>query len=142
MAQSSFAGVSLDAWEQDLWRIDVVAGTEGLSPGRTQNAGIDAKQSTQFCGGVRHERRQHPGQCPDNLQKVMQDFADPRLLAQIFDQGERRGLNDITIGMIERRPDGFQSAMKLQICHMAVEISFSLSKLGAELAIFCGPFGA
>src|SRR5262245_41470967 len=70
---------------------------------------------------------------------MMKNFTDPSLLRRIFKQRKRRGLNYISVGMVDGRPNRLQRTMKLQLCHETMKIHHGLGKSLFERPVFFCP---
>jgi len=90
-----------------------VAGNESLTPRHSQSIVAQRQQHAQLSRRVGHERREQTRQSSYRFEQMMQYFADASLFFWIFDYRERRSLDDVTIRVIEGRPDGLQGAMEL-----------------------------
>src|SRR5918992_3669512 len=99
---------------------------------------LDAEQFLQFPSGVRHERCQQPGELSNCFQEMMQNFADPRSLFRILEQYKRRSLNDVSITLVDRSPNGLERPVKLKLCHMPLHFALGSSEHIPELLIFFG----
>src|SRR5215510_6936981 len=73
---------------------------------------------------------------------MMKNFTHSRLQCRIFKQRKRRGLNYISVGMIDGRPNRLQSTMKLQVLHVTMQLCLRLNEFLLKRVIFFCPVAA
>src|SRR6266850_376316 len=133
-----------DARKKNGWTIDLMTRRETPPPRGpiSSVAFFELKETPQLVRGVGHERRKQPGELANGFEKMMKNFPDPRSLRRILKQGKRRGLHDIAVSMIDSSPNRFKGTMKLEFCHVTMQLCLCLSKFIFERLILFWPVAA